>query len=131
MNRAFHLGILVVVAAHMVCGCCLHHAHGSTSRGDEPVSADVTCPCEHHGHEHGGQPSDQGSGDQKCDGIKCVFALPESGNSSALTIGAAFLPLICFEPILPGIDGIDTADVMPHHRGTSVPLHLLNQVLLI
>jgi hypothetical protein len=131
MNRAFHIGIVLAVAAHMVCGCCLHHAHGSTSQSDDPVSVDSICPCEHHGHQHEGQPSDHRSGDQECDGSKCVFTLPGSGNSSPVTIGGDFLPFIYVEPILPGMNGIDSVDTVPHHCGPPIPLHLLNQVLLI
>lgn len=127
MNRAFHFGIALVVAVHMVCGCCLHHAHGSTFRGDDLVSVGTTCPCE----QHVGQLNDHRSGDQECDGSKCVFTLPEPSNSFQVTIGAVFLPLICIERILPGMNGIDTAHTLPRHCGTPIPLHLLNQVLLI
>jgi hypothetical protein len=29
------------------------------------------------------------------------------------------------------MNGIDTVHTLPHHCGTPIPLHLLNQVLLI
>lgn len=131
MNRALHIGIVLAVAAHMVFGCCLHHAHGATSRSDDPVSVDATCPCEHHGHQHEGQPSDHRSGDQKCDGSKCVFTLPESGSAAQLTVGLDCLSCICIAPTLPGMNRIDSVDTLLHQCSPPVSLHLLNRVLLI
>jgi len=131
MNCAFHMGVMLAVAVHMVFGCCLHHAHASGPRIGLPLSVDATCPCGHHDHQHEGLPGDHRSGDQDCDGDKCVFTLPKSGNSSLVTVGANSLPFICVMPTPPEMDGIDTVDTMPHHCGLPVPLHLLNQVLLI
>lgn len=131
MNRAFHMGMMLAVAVHMVFGCCLHHAHASGPRSGLPVSVDATFPCEHHGHQHKGQPGDHRSGDPGCHGDKCVFTVPESGNASLVTVGADSLLFVCVVPIPPEMNGIDTVDTMPHHCGLPVPLHLLNQVLLI
>jgi len=130
MNRAFHIVIGLAVAVHMVLGCCSHHAHGSHPANIPSVES--SCDCGSHGHNEGGEPYDHQSGDQGCDGNQCVFTRPESGSASQVTVGMDCLPLICcVAPIPPGMNGIDTLYMMPHHCGPPIPLHLLNQALLL
>lgn len=129
MNRAFHIGIGLTLAVHMVFGCCSHHAHGS--RPASSPSVENSCDCDHHEHKPGGEPGNHRSGDQGCDGDQCVFTLPNSGNASQVTIGADCLPLIHVVPTLPGMNGIDTLDRTPPHCGSPIPLHLMNQALLL
>lgn len=129
MSRVLRFGIMLTVAVHMVLGCCLHHAHGSHP-ADSP-SVEDSCGCGHHGHEEGTEPSDHQSSDHGCDGDQCVFTLPESGSAAQLTVGLDCLPCICVAPTLPGMNGIDSVDTRLHQCGPPIPLHLLNQVLLI
>lgn len=129
MNRAFQIGTVLTLVVHMGCGCCLHHAHGS--RAANPPSLESPCAWDHGGHEGGREPCDHRSGDQGCDGERCVFTLPEPGNASQVAIGAGCLSLIRVPPIVPGLNGIDTVDTMPRRCGPPVPLHLLNQALLL
>lgn len=129
MNRAFHIGIMLAVAVHMVFGCCSHHAHGSHPADSAYVAK--PCECAHHGHEGAGEPADHRPGDRGCDDNHCVFTVPESSDASQAAIGADGVSFICVVPIMPGLNGIDSVDTIPHHCNPPVPLHLLNQVLLI
>ncbi len=52
MYRVFHTGVVLAVAVHMLCGCCLHHAHAHGVRSDARVSAVETGCCHHGDHSH-------------------------------------------------------------------------------
>jgi len=131
MNRAFHFGAVLTVAVHMVFGCCLHHAHASGRQVDLPDSVDAACPCEHHGHQHERQPCDHSNGPEGCDEGQCTFIRPDSPGNSDLLAGFQCLPLISCLPPLPMLSETDTAELAPSRLGAPIPLHLLNQVLLI
>jgi hypothetical protein len=131
MHRAVHVISMLLVLAHMACGCCLHHAHayGLQSRGTP--AAETSCHCSHHGHEDGGEPGDHQPCDQGCDHDQCVFARVQSGGTSQVSIDADCVPLVSVVPSPPSANGIDTADSTEHHFGPPIPLHLLNQALLL
>ncbi len=131
MYRAVHNVVLFALLVHMVFGCCLHHAHSHPlPSGNEPC-AETACPL-HHGHDQAnGEPRQHRPGDSGCDGSRCVFTRPESGDTPQASIGAHYLPPSCIVPRPPALSGIDTADTTPHHFGPPIPLHLLNQALLL
>lgn len=121
----------VLVLAHMACGCCLHHAHAYGLQSGGTPTVETSCPCDHHGHEDGGEPADHQPCDQGCHHDQCVFARVESGGNSQVSIGAYCLPFVAVAPNPPSLNGIDTADSTAHHFGPPIPLHLLNQALLL
>lgn len=132
MNRAFHMGIVLAVAVHMVSGCCLHHAHAAGFPTDLSSSVEaVGCPCEDHGHQHQGQSGDHGSQEHGCNEGPCIFTRPDSSESSDLLAGLQGLALISCLPAGAALSRIDTACPAPSRFAAAVPLHLLNQVLLI
>jgi len=146
MYRVVRAIAMFVVLAHLACGCCLHHAHAYGSQPSDTPPVETTSPCGHHGHEHGGgpchhQPSDHQPSDHQpcdhqpcdhgCDHDQCVFARIESGGTSQVSIDAFCVPLVSVIPIPPPVDGIDSSDKTPHHLGPPIPLHLLNQTLLL
>jgi len=131
MYRALHIGVMLAVSVHMVLGCCLHHAHAWGPRIDLPLSVDAACPCERHGHLHEGQPGDHDDKQRGCDEAPCTFTRPGSSGDGDLLAGLQCLPLISCLPPLSALSGIDTADLAPGRFGASIPLHLLNQALLL
>ena len=131
MNRAFQIGIMLAVAVHMGFGCCLHHAHASVPRIDLPLSADATCPCEHYGQQHSGQPRDHGNKQQGCEEGSCTFIRPEPSQGGDWLAGVRCPPLIWCLPPLPTLSGIASTDLVPSRFRAPTPLHLLNQALLL
>jgi hypothetical protein len=129
MNRTFHFGIILAVSVHMLCGCCLHHAHGSQPVNSEQVVN--SCACENHGHERSSNPCDHRSGNHGCGGDQCVFTISELDSASQAATDLNCLPFIGVVSILPEMDRSDAVDAIPHYCGPPIPLHLLNQVLLI
>ncbi len=131
MNRTFHIGIVLAMAVHLLCGCCWHHAHAFSPRIDSPLSVEATCPCEHHGHPHEGQPGDHGKEQGRCDEGPCTFMRPDSSGSSDFSADLQCLSLASCLPLLPQLSRIDTTDFVPSRFGTSISLHLLNQAFLL
>jgi hypothetical protein len=131
MYRVVRSVVLSAVLVHMVFGCCWHHAHAFGSQAGDTSVVETSCPCGHHGHEDSSEPGDHRSGDQGCDGDQCVFTLPETGSTYRVTIGADCLPFIYSLPTSPAVIRIDSADITPHHLSPPIPLHLLNQALLL
>ena len=132
MNRASHIGIVLAAVAHMLCGCCLHHVHASGPRTDLPLSVDATRPCdEHHGHQHEGQFCDHSSEHHQCDGGRCVFTRADSDDTPDLSIGHGCLNPVCVLPGTSALRGIDRVDSSLGEPGALIPLHLLNQALLL
>ena len=131
MNRAFHFGAVLAVAVHMVFGCCVHHVHASGTEADLPPSIDATCPCEDHGHQHEGQPCDDGDHHEGCEVGPCTFTRPDSFGISNLLAGFQCLPTVLCLPPLAAPSGVDTASAALSGLSAPIPLFLLNQVLLI
>jgi len=132
MNRAFQIGIMLAVAIHMVGGCCLHHAHAHGGLSDtKGFAARASCPCHHRGSVETDGCCDHPSQPQQCDGHKCVFTRPDPSDAPDLSIGHGCLNPVCVSPGLPTLRGIDRGDSRLGEPGQPIPLHLLNQVLLI
>jgi hypothetical protein len=132
MNRAFHAVAMLAVAGHMLFGCCLHHAHALGSPADLPVSVNAVCPCEHHhGHQQEPQPRDEGGNPQGCDEAPCAFTRPDSSESGDVSGGLPCLSLVSCLPSLPTPAGTYVVDSVSSRFGAPIPLHLLNQALLL
>jgi len=136
MNRAFHIGIVLAVLTHMVCGCCMHHAKAAGPRADRASSVDVACSCEHHGHAHAGHAGDSrsrhnGGNHPGCDGGHCTFTRPDVSGSNSLFEGLQCLPLFFCVSLRPTLGEIESVGLAPSRFGPPISLHLLNQALLL
>jgi hypothetical protein len=135
MNRTLHIATVVAVAAHMLCGCAFHHAYdcgGSCDTRSLAVSfgVEASCPC-HHASAGPRHSCDHPSQHQPCDEERCVFARPDSDDTPDLSIGHTAPNPVCVSPGLPALGGADRVDSILGEPGPPIPLHLLNQVLLI
>ena len=131
MRRAFHIGIVLAMTAHMLCGCCLHHAHACFSQGEALQAVDVAGHSDHEGHSPEGVPDGHGDKRGRCDEGSCRFIRVDSSGSSDFSTSLACLPLTLCLPPLPELSGIDATDLAPSYFGTSVSLLLLNQAFLL
>ncbi len=130
VNRAFHMGFVLAVTAHMLFGCWLHHAHAYGLRDTTipGVDAPLACPHRPTGPNHTcSTPSER----RKCDGAKCVFTRPEPDDTPDLSLGHSGLTLVCVSPSIPASEDLARCDSQRGEPGLVIPLHLLNQVLLI
>lgn len=132
MAGIFRILVAIVFTAHMILGCCSHHAHAGNNKD---------CPAPAHGyatahpqcadsHESGSDHSQHGS--QDCQGSKCsvVSATPLVGYSIAQPIKTVVTSLLDNACSPTGISSNQ------HFFATGrllipVHLHLANQVLLI
>lgn len=131
MNRAFHTGMTLAVVAHMVFGCCLHHAHASGEPSDtKALAVEASSPCR-HGSAGPDQSRDHTSPHQQCGGDRCVFTRPDPNDAPDLSIGHGYLNPVCVSPGIPTLGGIDRVDSRLGNLGEPIPLHLLNQALLL
>jgi len=131
MNRAFHIGIVLAVAVHMLCGCCFHHAHAYGGPSDtKALTVETSCPC-HHGSTEPGQFCDHTSQHQQCHENRCVFTRPDSNDAPDLSIDHGCLNPVCVSPGTAMLSGIDRVDSRLGNLGEPIPLHLLNQALLL
>lgn len=131
MNRTVHMGIVLAVVVHMAAGCCLHHAHAhGRSSGRKALAVEASCP-RHHGSGGPDRSCHHPSHPKQCDEDKCVFARPDSDDTPDLSIGHGCLNPVCVSPGLSTLSGIDRADSSLGELRPPIPLHLLNQVLLI
>ena len=78
MRKLISLITAAAFLLHLGLGCCAHHAHaaeGSDCAGHALATAD----CQHHEHDHDGQPVSANPGDSSdpprdtCDDAQCVF----------------------------------------------------------
>jgi hypothetical protein len=122
----------VVFAAHIILGCCSHHAHaGDCQERSFPVQGTTApysqCP---DNHGNGGDQSQHGSHD--CQGTKCsvVSARSEVGNSfvqlSQMIAAPSFQSFSSLLGIANEQNSIATVRLL-----SPISLHLTNQVLLI
>jgi len=131
MYRVFQNVVLFAVSLHMVLGCCVHHAHSRPlASGDEPI-CESTCP-HHHGHdEESRDPCDHRSGGHGCEHGRCVFTRAESDGAPQFLVRAHCLPVLGLVPCQPTLNGVEAVDLAIHSRCQPIPLHLLNQALLL
>jgi len=131
MNRALHIGTVLAVALHMLCGCCLHHPHAYGRLFDTKAPA-VEAPCpSHHGSAEPDLCCDSSSQQQRCHGNRCVFTRPDSNDALDLSIGHGCLNPVCVSPGTATLGRIDRVDSSLDNLGEPIPLHLLNQALLL
>ncbi len=148
MNRVFHIGIVLAVAVHMLCGCCLHHAHAHGGRSNTRVSAVETGCCQHHDgsqHERANArgssasgnvalalvPPDGSSDHQHCDGAHCVFTRPDSNDSFVMLTGAADATQEFVFLVAPTRNVLEFATAAFWHPGITLRIHLKNQAFLL
>jgi len=159
MNRMVHLGSVLAIAVHMVFGCCLHHAHASdwpavdrtASVADSgltdstELSAKPTCCCCHHGSKgtvqktHGQYGQMECSCDRQlpqhqCHGDQCRFTRHEPfdfANFSACCDSLFSLSLDWEMLASDNTNQTSRPDLTATLRGDPVPLHLLNQAILL
>ena len=129
MNRAFHLGFLLAVTAHLTFGCCLHHAHATGADAESYVTMQASCPCGHSDHDHDGDP---GHPDREpCDEEDCVFTVSLSSASSSCLSDAPSILLVT--PLLPitAHERSGCANLISFRRAAPASLQVLNQAFLL
>ena len=131
MNYVFRVGATLAVAAHMVLGCCLHHAHGHNGSIDQDTAVARThCSCDHECGAPASE-SDHPSPRVPCDGDKCVFTrLDSTGSPDLSTKNVATTP-VCTAVSVSSLNRCETVGSRSVRPTFHIPLHLLNQVLLI
>lgn len=132
MIRLFRILTAVVLMAHLLLGCCVHHAHACDDmRHSPPIRGSAFF--ETHCSEDCDKDTDHSNpGSQRCQGEKCSFVRPSPVANDSPT-----QPLSVF--IVPLIEGtISPKGIGSEQRFSAsgrIPmplrLHLLNQVLLI
>jgi hypothetical protein len=131
MARLCRILTAVLLAVHLMVGCCAHHAHACDGQVHSPLdqgdaTPDGECP---DGHSNTADHSHHGS--QDCQGGKCTFVLRGQTNHSFIQpMQALAVPLLddlCAQP------GIAAGQRVFSQGRFSLPvrLHLANQVLLI
>jgi hypothetical protein len=123
--------LCVLIALHLVGGCCLHHAHGAAESSLShaclvtgshlPAGAE---PCGECDHEHA--PPGSPCHETPCDlwgGVKTELA-------QGFPLTAAPLALPAAEPVIVPAATARWRDLAPSRRGP-LPRHLLHRVLLI
>jgi hypothetical protein len=132
MYRLLRILTAVVMMAHLVMGCCLHHAHACenmkcTNPTRETASLEIQCSTNvHDGSSHAGH------GVQKCQGEKCSFipSSPTAGSFVMQPFQGLVLSIIDESFALT----CSFAEQKFSATGRLLPpvrLHLANQVLLI
>jgi hypothetical protein len=132
MSRLIRIVTAAMFTAHIMMGCCIHHAHASEGQKQTiPVQGTVAqnCQCP---DDHGSQTEHSKHGSQGCTGEKCSFVHTnfKAGNSLVQSFRMFVTPL--FQELSP-------PDVMAKQQHsiatglllTPIHLHLANQVLLI
>ena len=126
--------VLISFLAHVLLGCCWHHAHDGygarPAAESSETSREVACPCAHHDE----QPDDRSHGDDhptgKCHAAPCVF-VRASVSPAWLTAGADAVECARVLPVDPARVAIDAADFRLCYAAAPIPLHLLHQALLL
>lgn len=132
MTRLIRIFTAVVFTAHMMLGCCIHHAHASDGK-DCPCSSrgspthDSQCP---DSHGNGSDHSQHGS--PECQGAKCSFFHPRSEVSDSF----GQLSQMFASPLFQDLSSAAGIANERHFFATSrlltpIRLNLANQVLLI
>lgn len=132
MAGLFRVLTAVVFTAHIMLGCCSHHAHAGAckdcpSSSRETPTHDGQCP---DSHGNGSDHSQHGS--PECQGAKCSFVSPRSeasnsiGQFSQMFVAPLFQDLSSLTGIAKEQHSFATGRLL-----TPIRLHLANQVLLI
>jgi hypothetical protein len=126
MVRLFRILTAVVLAVHLMVGCCWHHAHACESKGDTQ-STHGQCP---DSHDSGADHSQHGP--QDCRGSQCSFVASSNLNSHSLSQPSQTFVLVSLadQPSLVGM-GSEQHFFATGRFPLSVRLYLVNQVLLI
>jgi hypothetical protein len=126
----------LLLAAHMMLGCCWHHAHTCAAGcGQEYSKADNQHDTTAKSHDCCGdhQSDGQKHGPQNCKGLPCIFIV--STSTKNIELGRLVLPAV-FAPLPHNC----TMPVVTPQRGTclaggdlslNIRPHLVHQVLLI
>jgi hypothetical protein len=132
MSRFVRRVALLAVLAHMLLGCCLHHAHVEAAGGGEPMGA-AGASHEHCGTCAHGVPHEKGRTDHPCNEPACVFVRPD--DRSGPELAAPLVVAVWIEPFWAGAGpvghAIDAAGLGSARCSPPVRPHLLKQVLLI
>ncbi len=132
MNRMLHIAICLAVATHMVFGCCWHHAHAAESFGPQPTAVESRgCGCDHHAAGPHHQTCDHDGHDRTCHEKTCDFTRSDAPEGRDLLVGLQDIAWTMAVPALSSEPWYVTVDWVPSPIATSVPLYLINQVLLI
>lgn len=126
MAGLFRILTAVVLAAHLMVGCCSHHAHACEGNGDVQPAHE---PC-HDSHDSGADHSPRTPLD--CQVGQCTFVSSSnsSGHSLVQHSQAFALVLLTDKPSLPSA-GAQQNFFASGRLLPSVRLYLVNQVLLI
>jgi hypothetical protein len=116
----------MVFAAHMMLGCCAHHAHAADSHGRSSPQ-EAASPIGHCGEDHDGPADHSQHGTHQCHGGKCSFVA--SSNSVVPVLPALVVPLANQAELLTSV--FSSQGTVVAVRPLPVRLHLANQVLLI
>lgn len=132
MAGLVHILTAVVFTAHIMLGCCLHHAHAGDGK-DCPLSSRGTPTPNSQCTDSYGNGSDHSQhGSHDCQGAKCSIAPPRSEvvNSfvhlSQMLVAPLFQDLSSLVGIANEQHSFATDRLLP-----TIRLHLANQVLLI
>ena len=122
--------VLVSFLAHVVFGCCWHHAH-SPSSSVSPRTVETCRLCDHHENQPESPPNDDQPRRQYCQGVLCMFLWAKSTSHAMLGVC-----LDCVSParsLLAGMESnrIAATDSGPLYLRAPVGLHILNQTLLL
>jgi len=137
MSQVLRAALTFAVAAHMVCGCCWHHAHadGHGHRSDLPGAAAGASPCDDDDQrpegQWGGEDRQRGGHDPRCGEHPCAVARPGSFGRPNVLAGLRGVSLPLDFPRLILCRGTGAFDAVVVESQTPVPLHLLKQVLLL
>lgn len=136
MLRVVRILAILALQAHVVLGCCFHHAHATRAGSDSNLIqlAGDACGCGTHLEPPSQPPADSDHDPHgHCEQGDCVFLAP--GDSSCARLP---LPAGCLGAILPPIDAPGsvilrlTASGMLLDTFAGYPrLHLVHRVLLI
>ena len=131
MRAIFASVTAVCLAAHLLLGCCAHHAHESAA--SEGLAEACTSECEHTHDDGSSDHSHDSGGPSHCKGASCVFLTQDSKRSvscaSETWVMLAVLPSLptTFQPVL----APDVTASSGDPPSSALRLHLLNRVLLI
>ena len=133
MNRVLHMAIALAVAAHIVFGCCWHHAHTDGSTGDPLVGVGSTgCPCDHDGHrQESGTCDHDHNKEHGCARHSCIFTRSDAPDATDLFAALQDDVPVLQLPAIAASRWNIALDRISSRSAPSAPLYLLNQVLLI
>lgn len=130
MNRSLHLGIVVAMALHMACGCCLHHAHLITGSPHDTDRAVASCRPTQHDRAGEDHTCADPPAEKPCHADRCVFTRSDSDGAPGLT-GQGVVCLARWRPESAARNGIHRTQTDGGPFRSPTPLHVLNQAFLL